>query len=139
MASLNWEGKVMVEINSGRWTPGGDGVIAQRVAAGIRCNPEAFVDDLKPEQIFVAITGREGCYRKKEDVDRILEQIGLDIAYMHDAASDEAEVDCFIWQDADEHRRIFDNLVDVVDTVYPLPEEDEQEEVDEKEEEITGF
>ena len=118
----------MNKINSGRWSPTGDGVSAQRVAAGIRANPQAFTADLDPERIFVAIAGRSGSYRKKEDIDRLLEQLELDIPYKHDV-TEEGYPDRFLYQDEEIHRSVFDGLVDVVNTVYPLVEEVEEAEV----------
>lgn len=115
-------------INSGRWSPAGDGITAQRVAAGIRSHPAQFVDELKPEQIFVAIVGRNGSYRSKKDVDRILSDLGLDISYQHDVTNTDIKVEFLIWKDEKTHERLFDALTKVVDTVYPLPEEEESDE-----------
>ena len=117
------------EVNPGRWPK--DGITSKDICVGIRGNLKAMSKVLPPEVIFVAITGRDGDYRTKEGVDHILESLGLEIAYRHDVT--EKGLSDSLWYGDGEHRKIFDGLVKYVDTVYPLPESEEEVEVSETE------
>lgn len=112
------------EINSGVWPDHYKN--AQQVAAGMRQNPESFKGSMSDELIFVAITGRYGHYRTKTDVEKLCAQIPLDVEWevvkiKNTNINVEAPF-CVLGGDQDAHEKLFDTLVEHIDTVYPDPE-----------------
>ena len=117
----------MDKINCGRyWNEKLSGL---NIACGIRANLDELSKVLPPEAIFVAVTGRNGDYREKDDVDQLIDRLGLDVAYKHDLRGDNPNA--LLYGDIEIHQSLFDGLVQYVDDVYPLPESEETEVVSE--------
>lgn len=117
----------MKKINSGLWPS----CNPTQVAAGIRGNILELSKVLPSEVIFVAITGRDGRYREKFDVDKLLHKLGLEVPYQHNVTN-EGKADALLYGDEGIHSSIFDRLLKYMYDVFPVPNDDVSEEGDER-------